>query len=65
MQYLPIVHEHKRYFNWFIVAYTEQYFRYCIFQGKTYHTMHIMEVKHSSSMASQFYRQFSQLKSGY
>ena len=27
----PVVHKHKRYFNWFIATYTE---RYCIFQGK-------------------------------
>jgi len=25
---------HAVYFNWFIAAYTEQYFRYYIFQGK-------------------------------
>ena len=30
----PVVHERKRYFNWFIATYTEQYFRYYIFQGK-------------------------------
>ena len=29
-----VVHERKRYFNWFIATYTEQYFRYYIFQGK-------------------------------
>ena len=32
--YVPIVHKHKWYFNWFIVAYTELYFQYYILQGK-------------------------------
>jgi len=32
--YFPIVHEHKQYFNWFIVMYMEHYFWYYIFQGK-------------------------------
>jgi len=30
----PVVHERKRYFNWFIAMYMKQYFRYYIFQGK-------------------------------
>ena len=47
MQYFSIVHEHKRYFNWFIVSEALLYFL-----GKTYHTTHIMEIKYSSVLSS-------------
>ena len=52
VQYFPIVHKRKRYFNWFIVTYTDHYFRCYIFQGK-HSTLHILgKIKHSLALSS-------------
>ena len=38
---MPIVHEHKWYFYWFIVM----YFQWYSFPGKMWHTVCVMKIK--------------------
>jgi len=46
MQYFPIVHEHKQYFNRFIVTYTEHYFQYYILSNKYFYTTDTTQACH-------------------
>ena len=45
-QCFPIVHEHKQYFNRFIVMYTKHYFQYYIFQWKSSTLCTLWKTKH-------------------